>query len=191
MDTFTGKRSVLGSVLALYVALVGCQRADESLAAGGADHLRPDWGVVLPIEEQVKLPEYCAGPSPSGLAGQWMPGRAEIDRLEQRLPSVIGKALTRVILEKGEKRPRPADYYRQYAGFYRNGRRVIYVCGLHRGLVAMTEKTMEPQAWMRRAMGADNGGLAILHVVYDVDADAFGPVQFEGRFSGPVRSRWF
>jgi hypothetical protein len=190
MDTFTGKRSVLGSVLALYVALVGCQRADESLSTSG-DHLRPDWGVVLPIEEQAKLPEYCAGPSPSGLAGQWMPGRAEIDRLERRLPGVIGKALTRVILEKGEKRPRPADYYRQYAAFYRNGRRVIYVCGLHRGLVAMTEKTIEPQAWMRRAMGADDGGLAILHVVYDVDADEFGPVQFEGRFSGPVRSRWF
>jgi hypothetical protein len=111
--------------------------------------------------------------------------------LERGLPSVLAKALGRVILEKDEKLPRPSDYYRQYGGFYRDGRRVIYVCGLHRGLVEMTEKTMEQHAWMRRAMGADDGGLWVLHVLYDVDAGDFGPVQFEGRSSGTVRSRWF
>jgi hypothetical protein len=65
------------------------------------------------------------------------------------------------------------------------------VCGLHRGLVEMAEQTLEPHAWMRRAMGANDGGLWVLRVLYDVDSDAFGPVQFEGRFSGTVRTRWF
>jgi len=120
-----------------------------------------------------------------------MPGHNEIDLLERKLPSALGKALARVILEKGETRPRPSDYYRQYGGFYRDGRRVIYVCGLHQRFVAITEKTIEPQAWMRQAMGADDGGIAILRVLYDVNSGEFGPVQFEGRFSGPVRSRWF
>jgi len=185
MDSYAGKRNLLRSLLALCLVVVACQRS------GDADHMRPDWGVVLPVQEQAKLPEYCARPSPPGLAGQWTPSRVEIDRLERRLPGVVGEALARVILEKGETLPRAADYYRQYGGFYRNGRRVVYVCGLHRGLVEMTEKTMEQHAWMRRAMGADDGGLAVLHVLYDVDADAFGPVQFEGRLSGTVRSRWF
>jgi len=188
---YTGKRIFLTSILALSVAVVGCQRSEESLTTGGADDMRPDWGVVLPVQEQAKLPEYCARPSPPGLAGQWTPGRAEIDRLERRLPAVVGKALARVILEMGETLPRPADYYRQYGGFYRNGRRVVFVCGLHRAFVEMTEQTMERQAWTRRAMGADDGGLWILGVLYDVEADEFGPVQFEGRFSGSVRSRWF
>jgi len=182
---------LLGAVLTLWVALAGCQRREESLATADANHIRPDWGAVLPVQEQTKLAESCARPSPAGLSGQWTPTRPEIHRLERGLPSVLAKALGRVILEKDEKLPRPSDYYRQYGGFYRDGRRVIYVCGLHRGLVEMTEKTMEQRAWMRRAMGADDGGLWVLHVLYDVDAGDFGPVQFEGRFSGTVRSRWF
>jgi hypothetical protein len=173
-------------VLAACVVLGGCQQSEEPLPAAGADPMRADQGVVLPAQEQVKLPESCARPSPSGLSGQWTPSRADIDRLERRLASVIDEALARVILEGNETLPRPNDYYRQYGGLYREGRRVVYVCGLHRGLV---EKTAGREAWTRRAMGVDDGGLAVLHVLYDVDKDEFGPVQFEGRFSGPVRSR--
>src|SRR5258706_6116 len=116
-----------GAVLALSMALSGCQRREDSLSTAGANHMRPDWGVVLPVHEQAKLPEYCARPSPSGLTGQWTPTRAEIDRLERRLPSIVSAALVRVILEKDETLPRPSDYYRQYGGFYRDGRRVVYV----------------------------------------------------------------
>ena len=185
MDGDAGNRNLLWSLLALCLVVVACQRSGDA----DADHMRPDWGVVLPVQEQAKLPKYCARPSPPGLTGQWTPSRVEIDRLERRLSGVVGEALARVILEKGETLPRAADYYRQYGGFHRNGHRVVYVCGLHRGLVEMTEKTMERHTWMRRAMGVDDGGLAVLHILYDVDADAFGPVQFEGRFSGTVRSR--
>ena len=184
-----GTLAILGLVLATWVALNGCQQREAPLSTADADLMRTDWGVVLPAREQAKLPESCARPSPSGLTGQWTPSRAEIDRLERGLPSIVTKALARVVLEGNEKLPRPSDYYRQYGGFYRDGRRIVYVCGLHRGLVEMMAKTAERDAWMRTAMGADDGGLAVLHVLYDVDKDKFGPVQFEGRFSGPVRSR--
>lgn len=147
--------------------------------------MRREWGVVLPAEEAQRLPATCARPSPLDLSGRWDPARSEIDRLERRLPAVLGKALERVVLEDRETLPRPADYYRQYAGAYRNGRRVVFVCGVHRAIVEL----LEPQAWTRRAIGVDDGGIAVFGVVYDVDADAFGPVQFEGRFSGPVRTR--
>jgi hypothetical protein len=102
----------------------------------------------------------------------------------------VDGGLSRVILEKDETLPRPSDYYRQYGGFSRDGRRIVYVCGLHRGLVEITSKTMGRDAWMRRALGTDDGGLWVLSVLYDVDADEFSSVQFEGRFSGSVRSRW-
>jgi len=118
------------------------------------------------------------------LSGRWDPARADIDRLEKRLPDVLQKALARVVLEEGETLPHSADYYRQYAGAYHMGRRVVYVCGLHRTIVEL----LEPQ-WTRQAVGVDDGGVAVFGLVYDVDADAFGPIQFEGRFSGSVRMR--
>jgi hypothetical protein len=77
-----------------------------------------------------------------------------------RLATVINKALARVILEKSEALPRASDYYRQYGGLYRHGRRVVYVCGLHRWLLEATAKTAGRDTWMRTAMGADDGGLA-------------------------------
>jgi hypothetical protein len=178
----------LGAVLTACVVLSGCQQREEQPATGGGP-MRADWGVVLPAQEQVKLPESCAQPSPSGLNGQWTPSKGDIDRLERGLATVINKALARVILEKGEALPRASDYYRQYGGLYRHGRRVVYVCGLHRWLLETTAKTAGRDTWMRTAMGADDGGLAVLHVLYDIDKDEFGPVQFEGRFSGSVRSR--
>ena len=173
---------VLASVLALVV--LACGRNEPAEDARG-EAIRPEWGVVLPLREGQKLLETCARPSPLELSGRWNPERSEINRLEMRLPAVLGKALAQVILEEPETLPRTSDYYRQYAGFYRNGRRVVFVCGIHRAFV----ERLEPQTWTRTAMGVDDGGTAVFGAVYDVDADAFGPVQFEGRFSGPVRMR--
>jgi hypothetical protein len=186
-----GKLDLLGVGLAVCLAFSGCQWRQDASSTAGADLMRADWGVVLPAQEQAKLLESCARPTPSGLSGQWSPSQSDIDRLERRLPSIVGNALARVVLEKGETLPRPSDYYRQYGGFRRDGRRVIYICGLHRGLVQIAQKSLDQHAWKRRAMGADDGGLAVLGILYDVDRDEFGPVQFEGRVSGPVRSRWF
>jgi len=112
------------------------------------------------------------------LSGRRQPIRLEIDRLEVGLPPALRKALARVVLEDRETLPQPADYYRQYAGAYRDGRRVVFVCGLHRVIIKM----VKPQAWTREALGVDDGGIAVFGVVYDVDADAFGPIEFEGRF---------
>src|SRR5258705_3273192 len=97
---------LLGAVVTLWLAFGGCQGREESFSTAGADHIRPDWGVVLPVQEQAKLPDSCVPTSPVSLGGQWTPDRPDVDRLERRLPTVIGKALARVILEQGEKLPR-------------------------------------------------------------------------------------
>ena len=168
------------SLLAVGFASLGCRRNELRPNA-----IRPEWGVILPAEEAQKLPGTCVSPIPMDLSGRWDPARADIDRLEKRLPDVLETALARVILEEGETLPQSADYYRQYAGTYHMGRRAVYVCGLHRTIVEL----LEPQLWAREAVGVDDGGIAVFGLVYDVDADAFGPIQFEGRFSGSVRMR--
>ena len=167
------------SLLAVGFASLGCGRSELRPNA-----IRPEWGVILSAEEAQKLPATCVSPVPMDLSGRWDPARGDIDRLEKRLPDVLEKALARVVLEDGETLPQSTDYYRQYAGTYHMGRRAVYVCGLHRTIVEL----LEPQ-WTRQAVGVDDGGIAVFGLVYDVDADAFGPIQFEGRFSGSVRMR--
>src|SRR5207247_6087978 len=130
----------------------------------------------------------CSGPalaSPAGLTGHWMPARGEIDRLERHLASVLEMALSRVILESGETRPAATDYYRQYGGFHRGGRRVVYVNGLHQKIVQIRESP----SWTEEPFGLCDGGFMGFGVVYDVDADKFESVEFDGRYSGRVKTK--
>jgi hypothetical protein len=107
--------------------------------------------------------------------------------LERRLESVLEKALARVILENGETRPAPSDYYRQYGGFRRDGRRVMYVNGLHQRVVPMGRSP----SWASEPFGLCDGGLMGFGVVYDVDADRLESLEFDGRYSGRVQTKWF
>jgi hypothetical protein len=173
------------ALASLVIALAARCAADNSAGANSAvGRLRPDQGVVLPADQAVRAIDPCSRAIPAGLSEHWTPNRTEIDRLERRLLDVLGRTLARVVLEGGEARPAPADYYRQYAGFHRAGRRVIYVNGIHRTVVERSGP-----AWLSEALGLCDGGLAGFGVVYDVEADSFGPVEFDGRYSGPVRVR--
>jgi len=113
-----------------------------------------------------------------------MPARGEIDRLERHL-AVLEMALSRVILESGETRPAATDYYRQYGGFHRGGRRVVYVNGLHQKIVQIRESP----SWTEEPFGLCDGGFMGFGVVYDVDADKFESVEFDGRYSGRVKTK--
>lgn len=173
-------------IAAVIAFIVGC-RPSDTVPMSDAGTLRSDWGVVLPAAQQTALLRTCSRPSPRGLTGPWMPARAEIDRLERRLASVLDTALARVILESGETRPTAADYYRQYGGFHREGLRVVYVNGLHRGIVQLRESP----PWTEEPFGLCDGGFMGFGVVYEVDRDRFESIEFDGRFSGPVKTRWF
>jgi hypothetical protein len=169
-------------LLALVIALLtSCQRREPT---SGAGTLRSDWGVVLPAAEQPEMLKSCSRASPRGLTGHWMPARAGIDQLERRLPAVLEMALSQVTLKSGETRPMATDYYRQYGGFYRAGRRVVYVNGLHQRVVP----TRESPSWTEKPFGVCDGGLMGFAVVYDVDADNFEDVEFDGRVSGPTKT---
>jgi hypothetical protein len=112
-----------------------------------------------------------------------MPTRDDIDRLERRLPSVLEKALSRLILEKGERLPAVSDYYRQYGGFHRSDRRVVYVNGAHQSMVHID------RSWTDKPVRLCDFGHMAFGVVYEVDTDSFGAVEFDGTYSGPVRTK--
>ncbi len=171
-------------IAAVIAILASCQRSD-TLATSEARTLRSDWGAVLPAAKHSDLLRTCSRPSPAGLAGHWMPARGEIDRLERHLASVPEMALSRVILESGETRPAVTDYYRQYGGFHRGGRRVVYVNGLHQKIVQIRESP----SWTEEPFGLCDGGFMGFGVVYDVDADKFESVEFDGRYSGRVKTK--
>lgn len=117
-----------------------------------------------------------------------MPSTVEIERLERHLVSVLEKALARVILEQGERRPAASDYYRQYGGFYRSGRRVVYVNGVHQRVVHEVTGCAAA-CWTSEPLGLCDGGLMGFGAVYDVAADRLDGFEFDGRFSGRIRMK--
>ena len=168
----------------------GCGRSDDVSPTGREEPIRADWGVVLSGEEAQQLLKTCSRPRPPGFSGARTPGRTEIDRLEKRLPAVLGHALARILPEEGQTVPVPTDYYRQYAGFYQRGQRVVYINGLHRHILEFPGRE-DLNGWTRKAMGGCDLGASAFGLVYDVDTDRFGAVDFDGRFNGEVRMRWF
>lgn len=173
-----------GIVAGMGLVLAACGRVDDG-SNPGIRRLDPAGGVLLPADKQSSLLAPCSRIHPSDLTGHWIPGRDKIDRLEQRLPAVLERTLARVVLEERETRPVVTSYRRQYGAFLRAGRRVIYV----NAFIPFPSQDVEP--WTQQAMGFCDGGLAGFGVVYHVDADRFDPIEFDGRFSGPVRTRWF
>jgi hypothetical protein len=81
-------------------------------------------------------------------------------------------ALARVVVEKNEACPRLAHYYREYGAFHREGR-CIDAGGCAR--VSCLDASAD---------GLCGGGL----MGY---ADTFDGVGFDGRYSGPVKTRWW
>lgn len=180
-------RVLLGMLLALWTVVDGCGGPDEAGAVGGGEQMKPDWGVVLSGEEGQKLLDPCSRSKPGGLSRQWNPTRADIERVEKHLPTVLGNRLRHVIIEDGRPLPRPNDYYRQYAGFYRRGRRVVYVNGVHRLIVESSGR--DPKAWMRTALDMCDGGFSTFGVLYDVELDTFGRLEFSDSYAGSVPMR--
>jgi hypothetical protein len=87
---------------------------------------------VLPFEEAKKMKRPCSRPFPAGLDGWWKPTSEDIERADRRLTSAVDAAFQR--LEAKWREHRPDRYYRQYAGFVRDGKRVLYVNALGRRL---------------------------------------------------------
>lgn len=141
---------------------------------------RHDGWTILPRSEAEKMRQPCTRPFPEGLAEWWRPSEAEVERAEKKLPAAIDAAFAR-LLHAEDRRRRPERYYRQYAGFLRNGKRVLYVNGLW-------DETAGNDSLRSRTTygGMCDGGTYFFGAVYDLEKDAFDSFFFNGRYEGQV-----
>jgi len=130
--------------------------------------------VVLPEKEALKLTEPCSRPFPRSLSGYWKLGDVEIARAEVRFQEALRQVLGS--LPSDERDAVPAVYYAQYAGFFRNGHKVVYVNAVGYG-----------EGWKDRAILLCDGGVISFGAVLDLDRDSVDSFEFNGTMAGPIR----
>ena len=141
------------------------------LALDGCTSNRP-W-TVLPESQTAELRTPCSRAFPEGLAGYWSPKDADIAEVEQKIDAFVTKELR----DRGEEGP-PPTYRRQYVGFERAGRQVIYVNG-HGDW---------SDSWRTKAVNICDGGVIAFGAVYDLGVHRFDWFQFNGPFNGHERA---
>jgi hypothetical protein len=142
--------------------------------------------VVLPEKEALVLTRPCSRSFPPNLTGYWSLGQRDIERAEQRFGEALRRELARLLDE--DREGSPGLWYAQYAGFFRNGRKVIYVNAV--GAAAVDGQ------WRNRAIRICDGGLISFGAVLDLDRDAVDSFEFDGTMGGRIRTRgspkeWF
>jgi hypothetical protein len=125
----------------------------------------------------------CTRPFPEGLGEWWQPSNAEVEQAERMLPAAIDAAFAR-LLRAEDRRRRPQRYHRQYSGFLRNGKRVLYVNALWDETpshdAALSERSRTKYGDMC------DGGIYFFGAVYDLEKNTFDTFFFSGRYEGQV-----
>jgi hypothetical protein len=151
------------------VSAGGCHRK-ESHIAQPAD---PNWTILKGTEAE-SLRKPCSRPFPPGLTGEWSPSVDDVARAEAKSFEATSDALDR--LPPIARTTTPDLYRHQYAGFMRNGRRVLYLNAVVGG----------GHGWRLKAKDVCDGGLIAFGTVFDLDRDAFETVVFNGALGGPL-----
>jgi hypothetical protein len=156
-------------------ACAGRKRASPSASAHGND-----W-VVLPEKEALALKTPCSRSFPPDLSGYWKLTDTDVDRAETRFQEALIRALGQV---SEEERPgSSARWHAQYAGFFRDGHKVIYVNAIGGALIDLID-----QGWRDRAVILCDGGLQSFGAVLDLDRDTVDSFEFNGSLT-PIRMR--
>jgi hypothetical protein len=189
---FAGQRTMLARLTFLVFLLCtsaghGCRRervspthvpTDASVADTGdlatfEGHRQGDasdllW-TILTGDEAERLRYPCSRSFPDGLDGTWSPTSVDVGKAESRLGDALDAAFRRLPI--GIEAWRPPRYMRQYAGFLRNGRKVLYVNGT---FVRAT------RPWRTVAARMCDGATKSFGAVFDFDRDAFDSFEFNG-----------
>jgi hypothetical protein len=140
------------------IALVACHREPWTVLSG---------------KEAAALREPCSRPFPDGLQGEWSPRKEDVELAESAIGHEVEAAFGRL---KTEKAPfRPSSYRRQYAGYWRSGRRVLYVNAVARGA---------DDGWRSQAALMCDGGTQSYGAVFDLDRRSFDSFYFNGSLAG-------
>jgi hypothetical protein len=155
--------------------LLGALSAPEGLAIGG----KP-WA-ILPVGESKPALMQCSRVSPGPSAPFWSPTPAQVEELEKRLPSYLRQQ------KHAEHSDYLSSYLRQYVGFTRKGRKLIY-------LNAFTTNVLDTfcrdgfkafpgdcrNHWRSHAFTVCDGGDHFWGVEYDPESKTFSGLDFNG-----------
>jgi hypothetical protein len=134
--------------------------------------VRPDQGAVLTGSAGRSVFDQCTRDVPQGRDGYWDPSAEQIQQLEADL---VAWLRTHKLPESDEP---IQQSWRQYAGFTRLGRRLIYVN-------AFPGPLYEGSYWKREAEEVCAGGPAYYGAVYDPEARTFSEMKFN-----PTTKAW-
>jgi hypothetical protein len=161
-------------MISAFLCLAACTQGGTPIPAHVGRELTPQTRTVLSGDQAMTLTHQCSRTSPGPVTGQWTPTDAQLEAFEQPLTSVLKGQLTRA----GVTTP-PGDYYRQYAGFIINGRRVIYVNGFDRSTLDHPNPD-HPFDWRTQALGICDGGMITFGAEYDAETHQVTKFAFNG-----------
>jgi len=161
-------------ILAL-LSLMACGRGATLVSPHAPTVLSPQTRTVLTGPQALALAHPCSRAAPGQVSGQWTPSSDDLEPLEKLLQSVLTGQLVMV-----GPTAAPADYYRQFAGFIVNGRRVIYVSGVSRRGVGEEARGANPIDWRTQALSICDGGPISFGAEYDADTHQLSKFSFNG-----------
>ncbi len=136
-----------------------------------------DW-TILPEAEAPALHKLCSRDFPEALSGAWTPSRADVAAPEAQLQRAIAAAFARLPATPSKAARGSLRYRRQYAGFWRSGRRVLYVNGFAVG---------GGRDWRSKAaVRLCDGGVLAFGAVFDPDRRAFDSFCFNDTVAGQL-----
>lgn len=139
------------------------------------NQFNPDWRVTFSGEQMREWFVAQRKPRSDGEPGEvwleekdmWTPSEEDVDRFESLVAPRLVAEIARHRYEE-DKRPRLADYYRQYIGLTRDGTRVIVLNGLHRSFIELEIEGGKPNGfWKNELTGAFDGGCMFVHATFE------------------------
>lgn len=130
---------------------------------------------ILDGEAARALARQCSRISPGPVDELWTPSEADVEAVEDALILLVARELS----EAGES-PSPGGYYRQYAGFVVNGRRILYVNGVDKSAIERDPNPDRPFDWRTQAVQICDGGTITFGVEADPATQRFSNFAFNG-----------
>jgi hypothetical protein len=141
----------------------------------------PRWVVFIATEASA-FTQPCSRRFPAGLSEPWDPEPADVARAERRFDAMVDEAFDDLPADHSDRRP--TSYYRQYAGFLRNGKRVLYVNAVAEEVIAWWE--LPDRSWRHNAVLICDGGTLTFGAVFDLEKNDFDSVEFNGTVAGRI-----
>ncbi len=136
----------------------------------------PPPGVILTGESAVVLAaEFFYNPAPR-LKEIWQPSASDVARLEKLLPGFMRsqKTLPRDYQPLHE-------YFRQYVGVGRNGKKLIGVSFIHSSILETMERIQgKPWDFQNSPIVVMDGGASVFHLQFEPATGSFSDLRFNG-----------